>query len=359
MKSFGLWATFLTLIVIALTFSGLEAVFADVQISGDALVRTRLRLDNDKAADETATNSYNIYRFGVNVKVPISDNATLGCRLASESPANFISMGKGMENLPEVQFQHAYLQWKIKDKVTFTGGRFPYHIGYLSDLHFNPTITALGPVDKYFAVFHAGALEGFMFSAPLVKGDTSVNIELAASPAVERFGAKGDDTECDSYDCILAAPITALKGKLKLRPSVAVRTTADDTDAEALESIGNIRITGGADGSFAINKQVSVGFGAGYSMISTDNLDNNTLGFSVGPSIKGVGPGSLALGFDMAIYSEGDNSLTNPFAMVSYSIPFKDKVLLNFLYRMYMKKMDDDSVDWMRNQFDLTLKAKF
>jgi len=356
MKTFCFWATLFTSIVVALAFHGSEAVWADVRISGEAMVRTRLRLDKDKVKDETATNSYNMYRFGVNVKAPISDAVTLGCRLSSESPANYISMGKGTDNLPEVQFQYAYLRWKIKNKVTFTGGRFPYKGGFLADLHFKPTIAASGPgpVDNYFALFHAGALEGFMCSVPLVKGDTDVDIEFAASSAVERFGTKGEDTEHDSYDCILAAPITALKGTLKIRPSVAVRTTADE---KSLDSMCNLRITGGAAGSFALNQTVSTGFGVGYSTISTDSLDNHTLAFSMGPSVKGLGPGNLNLRFDMAIYSEGDNTMTNPFVKVDYFIPFKDKVVLDFLYRMYMKKTEDDAVDWMRNQFDVTLKA--
>ncbi|MBM3238118.1 hypothetical protein FJZ31_17645 [Candidatus Poribacteria bacterium] len=380
MKNFCLWAKLLTLIVIAFAFNGL--VFADVQISGDALVRTRLQLNNDKSEvektkdgkptgefekkDESQINSYNIYRFGVDVKASVSDNATLGCRLASESPTNFIDMGKGTKNLPEVTFQYAYLQWKIKNKVTFTGGRFPYSGGFLADLHFNPNLAAgLGAVDDYFLVFHANALEGFMCSTPLVKGNTGVDIEIAASPDTERFGSKevkGETiAEHDSYDVILAVPITALAGKLKLRPAAAVRTTADD---KALDSIGNIRITGGASGSFAVHQKVSVGFGAGYSMISTDNLDNNTIGFSAGPSIKGLGPGTLDLRFDMFIFSKTDKlpkavKLTNPYAKVNYFIPLKDKVVLDFLYRMYMRTTDDEKVDWMRNQFDVTLKAKF
>lgn len=359
MRNFCLWATLLT-IVVALTFSGVEPALAKVEISGDALVRTRLRIHDNKAADKTQTNSYNIYRFGVNVKAPISDNATLGCRLSSESPVNFITMGNGVENLPEITFQYAYLKWKIQDKITFTGGRFPYNGGFLADMHFNPTsAAALGLVDSYFLVFHANALEGFMVSAPLVKGDTGVGIELAISPDTERGGSIGDVTEHDTYDCILAAPITAMEGKLNLRPSVSVRTTADEN---ALDSIGNIRITGGASGSFALSKMLAVGFGAGYSMISTDNFDNNTIAFTVGPSVKGLGPGNLGLRFDMAMYSDGnneDNNMINPFAKVNYLIPFKDRVALEFRYRMYMKKTDDEVTNWMRNQFDVTLKARF
>lgn len=355
-----LLATVLTL-VIALAFS--SSVWAEVKISGDALVRTRLQIHDDNKTEEVQTNSYNIYRFAVNVMAPISKNVILGCRISSESPANFIFMGKGIDNLPQVQFQHAYIQWKIKDKVTFTGGRIPYKGGFLADLHFNPTSeVVLGLVDDYFAVFQAGALEGFMISAPL--GNTGICPELAISPYTERGGSIGDDTEHDTYDCILAVPISAMEGKLKLRPSVAIRTTADDTEADkSVSSMGNVRITGGASGSFALDKMISVGFGAGYSMISTDNLDNNTIAFTVGPSVKGLGPGNLDLRFDMAMYSDGNNennNMTNPFFKVNYLIPCKDKVALELRYRMYMKKTDDDEItNWMRNQVDLTLKAKF
>jgi len=357
MKGFCLRATLLTLlVVIAFAFSGLEAVWAQIEITSSALVRARLRLDNDKVADTTAKNSYNIYRYAFNVKVPLSDNATLGCQLAPESPLNFISMGKGTDNLPEVTFQQAYLKWNIKDKVTFTGGRFPYHVGYMSDLHFNPDLAVLGPVDFYFLVFHAATLEGCMLSAPLVKGDTKVSAELAISPAVERPGAVGDKTEHDTYDCILATPIGAMEGKLNLRPSVAVRTTADDKD---LKAIGNVRLTAGVDGKFAVNEQVSAMFGVGYSMVNTDNVENNVIGFSIGPAIKGVGPGVLKVGFDMAILNNTKTAVktTTPFTRLCYEIPFKDKVTLQLLHRMYMRKTDDDKKDWMRNQFDITLKA--
>lgn len=372
MKGFCLRATLLTLlVVIAFAFSGLESVWAQIEITSSALVRTRLRLDADKgidadtgeAKDVTATNSYNIYRYALNVKSPISDNATLGCQLASESPLNFISMGKGVNNLPQVTFQQAYLKWNIKDKLTFTGGRFPYNTGYMSDLHFNPMIAGLGPVDFYFLVFHAATLEGAMISAPLVKGDTSVGIELAVSPNAERFGTTEVDgqtqTEHDSYDVILAAPIKA--GMLNLRPTVAIRTTADATDAATLEEIGNIRITGGVDGSIVLSEKISARIGAGYSMINTDNIENNTLGFAINPAIKGLGPGVFKPGFDMAIHSNSktDQNMINPFVRLCYEIPFKDKVTLQLLYRMYMRKTDEDTpqVDWMRNQFDITLNA--
>ncbi len=355
--------TYIWPIVLMLIITG---VYAEVTISGDARVRPRLEITDNREYGNHVSDCYYYYRARLLLSADIGDGYFFKTRLGHNGVAYWIGkFGEGDRLYPNisvpgagrgsVDFMELYFGHN-GDTFGWSAGIIPVAHNPMLDIHFYPTRM----VDIPWLIFNNGAAHGFDLNYKIAgnKLDVKILVDNNVGRVIDDIIDSLDVTTRDQYTINASYPI-GFSG-LKMTPQFLM-TIADDGDPAPISygaSLSLPKIAG-----FGISADVAL---SNQTVSDTLTETEAYSGWIARVKMVGkVGPGVLTAWYDVAQTTpDVTDPISSDFSYLwlsyTYILHQSDKGTLSFAptYRLYNKKIEG-SKDYTRAKIELTTQITF
>ncbi len=360
------------LVISFLALLMIGSLMAQITFSGAARVRPRWDIkdygDFPNGSVTKTTDMYIYYRASLNAVADIGDGWMAKVSISGEGPGNFGTMGEGspVHSLAHgsgkkqpIYFNQLFFGYKT-DVCGLLGGIVPINgiNNPIIDLHYFP----YRPVDIPWVLFNVNSATGFIGYGNIGPGTLGLTMTVNDNVTNTTEYEVDDDAEHDD-EYTFAVNYTMPLAGLKVQPSL-YKTMGSDGCAAPMTFGINVFSPPIAGfkfaGSFASTKQEEEVEMSNMEMETGQYEYEGTL-FRVKASTSILGPGSMALWYDMATVDWDGNEIDHSYMWAHYKVVVHKsdfgEISIKPTLRLQWKESDYD--DFFRTRFEITTEILF